>query len=70
VKFTVAQGDQTLTFTVPMTRMLAIASEAATVEPALADTGESNRAPLSVATVLAATALMVLPAIRRRRVRD
>gem|GEM_PF-3161125 len=70
VKFTVAQGDQTLTFTVPMTRMLAIASEAATVEPALADTGESNRAPLAVATVLAATALMVLPAIRRRRVRD
>lgn len=69
VKFTVAQGDQTLTFVVPMTRMLAIAAEAGTVEPALADTGSSSTAPIAAAVVLAATGLMVLPAIRRRRVR-
>jgi len=39
------------------------------VEPALANTGETNRAALAVATVLVATALMVVPAIGRRRVR-
>ncbi len=67
--FKVAQGGETLEFVVPMTRMLAVAAEAGTVEPALADTGETHRAPLAMAAVLAASALMVLPAIRRRRVR-
>ena len=65
VKFKVAQGDSTLTFVVPMTRMKALAAQAG--EPTLADTGSSRTVTVTAAVVFLAAGLMLLPAIRRRR---
>jgi len=65
VKLTVAQGDSTLTFVVPLSRMKAVAAQAG--QPALADTGASRTFTVTAAVVLAAVGLMLLPAVRRRR---
>ena len=65
MKLTVAQGDSTLTFIVPMTRMKALAAQAG--EPTLADTGSSRTLTVTAAVVLLAAGLMLLPAVRRRR---
>lgn len=65
VKFKVAQGDSTLTFVVPMTRMKALAAQAG--EPTLADTGSSRTLTVTAAVVLLAAGLMLLPAVRRGR---
>ncbi len=65
MKFTVAQGDQTLTIVVPMAAMVRLAEQAG--PDALADTGGSATAPAAIAVVAAATGLMLIPALRRRR---
>ncbi len=62
---TVAQGDQTLTFTVPMSRMRAIAAQGG--KQGLAQTGGNEAVPIAAAVLLMATGLMLIPAVRRRR---
>ncbi len=68
MKFTVAQGDQVLTFSVPLDEVQVLAVQAGTVAgDDLADTGGSRGPVMLVIAAILGTAIILAPTLRRRR---